>query len=515
MIDPEVETTSGRVRGSTEEGVHAFKGIRYAGSTGSENRFMPPTPPQPWTGVREANAYGPSCPQVDGSLDSSYFVKVLGVKAREPETYVDEDCLCLNVWTHGLGDGAKRPVMVWLHGGAFTGGSGSRPASDGAALARRGDVVTVTVNHRLGILGYLNLGAIAGEAYESSGNVGMLDLVAALEWVRDNIEGFGGDPSNVMIYGVSGGGYKVAALLAMPAAAGLFHRAVIQSAGGVNLERPERAEARAEAVLAELGLGADGVSALHGLPVERLIATQVELSRKAGGPFIGLGFSPHIDGRILPAQPGDAIATGASAGVPLVIGTTRHEFTRMFSNFDPIADDEALAVGLAPFLGAQADAIVSAYRKSDPEASTLDLRTYIVSDQLTRLPSIKMAERKMAGATAPVFMYLLTWESPLLGGIFKSAHSLCTPLVSNNPSWDPLTADYPESRIVAAWMSRSWVTFARDGNPGLPDLPKWPAYSLDERATMVVDVECRVENDPYAEQRLAWNGVKTGDEILV
>jgi para-nitrobenzyl esterase len=407
MTQPIADTRAGRICGRDADGTAVFKGIPYAVPPVGERRFLPPAPMEAWAGVQDAFAYGHSCPQPPERPQGW---------AHEPST--GEDCLYLNVWTPAIGDGGGRPVMVWFHGGGFTTGSGSWPLYDGSALARRGDVVVVTVNHRLGIFGYLHLASAAGADYATSGNAGMLDLVASLEWVRDNIAAFGGDPGNVMIFGESGGGAKVSTLMAMPAARGLFHRAAVQSGPGLRVRTPAQADRTAADTLKQLGVDARDRAALAALSTEALLAAQ-----DAGGARARFAFSPVLDGAAVSAHPADALADGTAPDVPVVIGTNRDEAslfmagTRAFT--DPAAlEGDGLARRLA-HLGDDAPAVIDAYRAEMPGAPPRDLLIAIESDRMMRLPSIDWAERKIAGrGKAPVWMYLFRWASGLLG----SAH---------------------------------------------------------------------------------------------
>lgn len=514
--EPVVETTAGQVRGSFSSGIHVFKGIPYGASTSGANRFMPPAPPEAWTGVRDATGYGQSCAQPYGEAEGPQeqwrreIFALHGIPLHEEPQ--GEDCLVLNVWTPGLGDGERRPVLVRIHGGGYVMGSGSWGWHDGTNMARRGDVVVVTVNHRLGALGYLHLAEIGGDAYAHSGNAGMLDLVAALEWVRDNIEAFGGDPDNVMIFGESGGGYKVSTLLAMPGANGLFHRAIVQSGPGLVAMAPAEATKAALALLDELGLDPARLDELHAMPVEHILEAQLALGRRTPGMMGGaMGFAPVLDDVVLPVQPGDALAAGASSGVPLMIGTTREEGTFFLlvegmttGGSLPVIDDEALVARVAMMAGERAEAVIATYRATMPDASPRDIYIRIMSDAVMRMSSITLAERKLAGGSAPVFMYILAWASPAMDGFFRATHGLCVALSMDNCDSAPMAGDYPASRAVAATMSDAWIAFARHGNPNHPDLPKWAPYSLDERATMIFDEESVVLADPYREQRLAW-----------
>jgi para-nitrobenzyl esterase len=493
-----VETTAGSVRGQVTDGIRSFKGIRYGADTTGPNRFRPPQPVEPWAGVRDAFEFAPSCPQPPD--------RPLG---WDPEPSLGEDCLALNVWTPAADDGGRRPVMVWLHGGGFAIGSGSWPPYDGAALARRGDVVVITVNHRLGILGYLHLADLAGEDYAGSGNAGMLDLVAALGWVRDNVAAFGGDPGNVTIFGESGGGAKVSYLLTSPLAAGLFHRAVIQSGPGLRARTPDRATARAEKTLAALGLDASRVRELHDVPLRRL---QEAESGGQAGAFARMRFAPVVDGGFLPRQPVDALDAGASSDIPLIIGSNRDEATLFFAGDralrpdGPGLDDAALLARLAG-LGDDAGPIVTAYRESRPEATNAELYLAVMSDQLMRIPSIRLAEHKLAGGRARVFSYLFCWAAGALG----SAHGYEIPFVFDNARPPVLHSSESRQRL-ADQMSQAWLCFAHTGDPDHQGIPEWPSYTTDDRATMCFDRATTLGFDPYGSERLAWAAV--GDDRM-
>ncbi len=499
-MDVTVETTAGKVQGATINAIHRFKGIPYGASTGGRNRFQPPAKPAAWAGVRETHTYGNISPQpVRGP---SLLRAAIG--ESQPETE-NEDCLYLNVWTPGVGDGHKRPVLFWCHGGGFTMGSGSANFYNGINLGRRGDVVVVTINHRLGPLGFCYLGELAGEEYAASGNVGMLDIVAGLEWVRDNITAFGGDPGNVTIFGESGGGAKVSVLLAMPSAVGLFHRAIVQSGPGVNMTPRDRATRNAEQLLKELGVSAKDKDRLHSLTAAQIIEANAKIN---SNPL--QGWAPVVDGHVLPNHPFDPVAPAISAHIPLMIGTNKDEAT-LFLLPDPevrTLDEAGLLARVQDFVGESANTLIAAYRRVDPQGSPRDILLAIASDRMMRMNSIKLAERKHAQGAAPVFMYLFTWETPALDGQLKSCHALEIPFVFDNIARSGgFIGDAPECAAIAENMSEAWMAFARDGVPAYRGLPTWPAYTPEKRATMIFDTECRVENDPGSGVRQTWSEI--------
>lgn len=480
---PVARTRAGQVRGRTVEGIHAFKGVRYGAST-EGRRFLPPRPPEPWSGVVEAADFGNQSPQL-GAGRPSVYASWANPRAES------EDCLFLNVYTPGLKDAKARPVMVWFHGGGFTSGSASSHYADGTRLALRGDVVVVTVNHRLNAFGYLYLTGLGGAELADSGNVGSLDMVQALTWVRDNIAEFGGDPGNVTIFGQSGGGGKVSALMAMPAAAGLFHKAIVQSGSGIKVLEPAQAEESTKKVLAALGLSAAEVGKLRALPM-RIIAEAL--------PTAGAEFRPVVDGRALPRHPFHPDAPEISKGVPLLVGTTKDETTSLVGGRDESLFGltwEALPARLEPELrGLDPGQVIAELRRIDPKARPSDVYFTATTEYRFRRRAYVQAERKAAQGGAPAYMYLFGWESPVDGGKWKSPHSVEHAMVFDNVAKSAsMVGTGPDAQKVANAVSSAWVRFARTGDPG------WAAYTPQTRTTMVFDVESKVVDDPDADVR--------------
>ncbi len=515
---PVVETASGRVRGVTSGGVHVFKGIPYGASTAGANRFMPPRKPEPWSGVREAIAYAGRSPQAPASAQRPELATVWGPVDTLP---VGEDCLTLHVWTPAT-DSAKRPVMVWLHGGAFSYGSANSPRYDSTNLARRNDVVVVAVNHRLNIFGHLDLSAVGDERFEQSGNVGVLDLVAALQWVREHAQRFGGDPGNVTIFGQSGGGGKVSALLAMPTAKGLFHKAIVQSGASVRFAGRERSTRLADAVLKHLGQGRGQLDALQALPLERLqaavVPAQATLPRPRHPLLDRYNFGPVIDGRVLPAHPFDPAAPALSDDVPVMVGGTKDETAIFFAPDDAVwnrtVSEDELGKRVAAVAGDAADNLLAYYKRRDPVASPSDRLITALTASNFGVRSVLLAERKAARTQgtsrgAPVWMYSLDWETPAFGGRLKSPHSVDVPFIFDTLHVIGDAHRKPGAQALADRVSRTWATFVRNGNPGNEAIPKWPAYTDRQRATMVFDDECRVVDDPDGEVRPLWSEVAT------
>lgn len=486
------ETTYGKVAGYRQDGINIFKGIPYA----KAERFMAPEPPDKWEGVRSSRAYGPTCPQ---GKRMGWYSDEQAFAFDWDDGYPDENCLRVNVWTPGIKDGKKRPVMVWLHGGGFSAGSGQElPSYDGTNLAKKGDVVVVTLNHRLNILGFLDL-SVCGDKYAKSGNAGLLDLVAALQWVHDNIASFGGDASNVTIFGQSGGGGKVSMLLATPSAHGLFHKAIIQSGSMVRTMTPEYSRRIGAAVLEELGLTPAQTDSLRTMPYPRLLAagekavTKVKAQADAAGEnhaFI-FGWAPVVDGDVLPAQPFDPKAPEQSRDIPVMLGTTMHEFTA--STYVPAFRniDKAGAVNiLKGRYGDRTDEFVEAYAKAYPGYQPKDL---IDIDVIFRPSALSLAKIKADQQGAPVYMYMFAWESPVMDGILRSTHCMEIPFVFNNVvRHAAMTGGGDDAQKLADRMSGAWINFARTGNPNADGLPQWEPYTSENGAAMIFDNECRM-----------------------
>jgi para-nitrobenzyl esterase len=502
------ETAFGKIRGVENNGIKIFKGIPYGASTAGANRFMPPAEPADWSGVRDALAYGSSAPQRDPAAPP----RPPGALTISGENLPaeGEDCLVLNIWTPAVASaaesGRKRPVMFWCHGGGFATGSGSSPDNDGTNLARRGDVVVVTINHRLNVLGFANLSAFSDD-FAASGDAGMLDIVQALKWVRANIAQFGGDPSTVTIFGQSGGGRKVETLLAMPSAKGLFHRAIVESGAAVKVVDRDAAVRNAEQLLAKLGVDKTNIRALQKLPVEKIMAAYFAVVKENPdvNPSLG-GFSPTVDGKILPQHPFYPDASPVSSDVPVMIGCTRTEMT-LFSLNDPSAfslNDADMRKRVSNLLGEHAPAMIDLYRKLNPGASPSDIYFLIASDRSYGAPTMIAAQRRAALGKAPVYLYYFTWETPVQGGRLKSPHTMEIPFAFDNVKISArMTGGGAEAMALADKVSDAWIAFARSGDPNTPKLPHWPAYDTKDRATLVINNVSKVVNDPLREQRLA------------
>ena len=479
---PVAMTRHGKVRGAVDQDINVFKGIRYGADTG-EHRFQPPRLPKPWRGIADALAFGAGSPQ--GSNDAN----------------TSEDCLFLNVWTPALRDGSKRPVMVYIHGGAYSNGSGSSPLYDGVNLCKRGDVVVVTLNHRLNAFGYLYLARLDGD-FADSGNCGQLDLVLALNWVKDNIAEFGGDPNCVMVFGQSGGGAKIATLMATTAAKGLFHRATTMSGQQLTASGPFNATKRAQSYMAALSLTLDKTKDLLKLTTAQLVA-----GLKAIDPVIGSGgvyFGPVLDERTLTRHPFYPDAPAQSANVPMMVGNT-HDETRLFIQdaWTTTLTWEELPARLAPAyrVDIAPEIVIAKYREWFPGITPTELfykattagrswRAAIVEDEL----------RAQAGT--PVFAYQVDFQSPIDGGKWHAPHTIDIALsFDNTDKPGALAGNGPEARALAAQMSETFIAFARTGDPNNKALPTWKPYTLPNRETMIFDVNSRLENDPRGRER--------------
>jgi len=522
MVEVVVETAAGKVRGRTTDGVHSFRGIPYGASTAAGARFQPARPAAPWPGVRDATAYGPTAPQLhlaeaggqspaDAAAQARMkpFMEFLhGLAGDEPPQ--DEDCLVLNVWTSSVDEQARRAVMVWLHGGAFSTGSGSWPMYDGTSLAGRDDVVVVTLNHRLGPLGFLDLEEVGGERYAGSGNAGMLDIVLALRWVRDNIAAFGGDPGRVMVFGDSGGASKTSLLLGMPDARGLLHRGGVMSGPLIRACSRETAVTNTEQLLSRLGLGARDVGKLHEIPCQRLIeeAEHVGVPINAGlaGSASSEQFMPFqavVDGRVLPAHPMDPVASPCGADVPVLVGSTRDDMKMMMLGMPWFGslDEAGLRQMAEAAFGELAEPALAAYRRERPTADPSDIASAFVTDRVMWWGGIDWAQRKALAGAAPAYVYRFDFATPVMGGILGATHGGEIPFVFDNYPLTPMAGDRPENPQMARLISDAFVRFARDGDPNHAGLPAWQPYSLDQRATMVFDVPARAELDPRSEIR--------------
>ena len=516
VVTKVIDTTSGRVQGLVNDRVHTFKGIRYGAPPVGPLRWMPPQKPVPASVILDCSEYGaPAMQMATGATAApmtDFGMQMSRVFTTPSELKIqNEDCLFLNVWTPNT-DSKARPVMFWIHGGGFAYGSGGQPIYCGEDLARDHDVVVVSVNHRLNLFGYLYLGDAMGEAYKTSGSVGMQDLVLALQWVKDNISAFGGDPGNVTIMGQSGGGAKVSLLLAMDSAKGLFHKASVQSGPGLLTGRRENAVKATNGLLDELAIKPGDVAALQAVPAARLIQAAFASEAKASGgvprmPGMprgggGFGFGPIVDGIAITRDPFTPDAPAVSADIPLLLGYTKDEMTLFMAAlpwFGTLTEDQ-LKQFTSPI--PKGPAIVEVWRKIRPDYSPTYLFAATVSSMFAMGGSITLAERKAAQHAAPVYMWQMNWETPVAGGIFKSPHTMEIPfMLDSYRRVRAFVGPDPGAANMARQLSAAWVAFARSGNPDCKQIPHWPAYDAATRATMVFDTKSQVVNDPNAEVR--------------
>lgn len=490
-----VETTHGKVQGEVFRGVSIFRGVPYGAPTSGVNRFRAPQPVTAWGGVRACVLYGETAPQPPGRLAEG------GFEGNRPER--GEDCLVLNVWTPAA-DSGNRPVLVWLHGGGFEAGSGSSMLYDGSNLVRRGDVVCVSINHRLGIFGHCHLADLLGEEFAGAANAGYLDLVQALEWVRDNIAAFGGDPACVTIYGQSGGGRKVSLLTASKRAQGLFHRAVVQSGSHLRLMARERANQHAERLLAHFGLTKADGRRLQDIPMRDMLRANRDLARATS-----LRFSPTLDETTFADHPWDPAAPQTAAAIPMMIGTCRTELSNQLGSADETTftlDDAALSDRLQSFIPAEDIAsVIATFRAESPSASPSELFFKITTARGYWRDSLLQTERKAAQGGAPVWSYRLMWRTPVEGGRRITPHSLDLPFMFDNVARAPQMTGPPtdETAALAQAMSETWLAFARTGNPNNAAIPTWDAYDHENRTVMLFDTVSAAANDPHRAERLA------------
>jgi para-nitrobenzyl esterase len=498
---PVVQTRNGPVQGLVENGICAFKGIRYGAAPIGKRRFMPPEPAEAWTTIFDATDFGAPAMQMASSVTATATTDA-GLQMHRVFTtpselkIMNEDCLYLNVWTPGA-DSKKRPVMVWFHGGGFAYGSGAQPIYQCDGLARFGNVVTVSVNHRLNVFGYLHLGDLMGSAYASSGTVGMQDLVLSLQWIRDNIANFGGDPDNVMIMGQSGGGQKVCILLAMESAKGLFHKASIQSGANPSVGRKDRANEAAQRLLAELKVAPGDIAALQALPAQTILAAASKLNIGGAG-----GSGPILDGVAITRDSFLPDAPDASANVPILVGWCKDEWT-IFTASEPWfgrMTEAQLQERIMP-MGEAGQKLLAAYRKVYPDYSPTYLWEQMLSARVMQ-GSQFVAERKAAKGAAPAYVWFMTWETPSNGGVLKTPHTMEIPFALY--SFDKVrffVGDGPQPQRMAEQIAGAWVAFARTGNPDHPGIPHWPAFNAAVRPVMEFNLKSRITNDPLSEVR--------------
>ncbi|MGE5127611.1 MAG: carboxylesterase/lipase family protein [Betaproteobacteria bacterium] len=504
------ETRHGKVRGYVLRGIHYFLGIPYGADTSGANRFLPPRPPRAWTSVFPALWWGNSAPQ---DMDKRYANTFASFRDHWNYDDVSEDCLRLNVFTPALADGKKRPVLLWLHGGGFVNGNGiEQDGYNGESLARFGDLVFCSLNHRLGPLGYCDLAGVGGERFAESGNVGMLDIVAALEWIRDNVAAFGGDPGNVTIMGQSGGGAKVCALSAMPSAKGLFHKAVVLSGAATRMGDREYCERLGKAVVSEAGLGTAQVDKLQELPWKEFLAIATKADQKlrqelGGSRGLRRGFNPVVDGAVLPQHPFHPEPAPTAAGVPMLISSTFNEQSPSWSDssletitLDEVVEKLRARAGFGPGFGDKAREVVDAYVKAFPGRKPVEIWSLASSN---RQSAVALADAKAKQPSA-VYVAWFGWQPPLFDGRMRAFHCLDICFwFRNTDLMLTHTGGGARPRRLAAQMSGALVQFMKTGDPNGAGLPSWPRYTSARGETMVLDDVSEVRSDPDREARKA------------
>jgi para-nitrobenzyl esterase len=499
-----VSTKSGKLEGDIENGLYVFKGIPYAEPPVGDLRWMPPRSVKKWNGIREAKNFGAIAPQT---------VMPLGPFGQFPQPQ-SEDCLFLNIWTPGL-DNDRRPVMVWIHGGAFTIGSGSDPMYTSDVLPKRGSIVFVSINYRLGMLGFLRLKDVTGNKISTTGNEGLMDQVFALKWVKENIASFGGDPNNITIFGESAGGMSIGCLMAMPSAKGLFHKGILESGVGSMAVPLNIANANAEAFLKVANIKKDDTKALRSLTTEQLL----EVEKKMMAPGVGEDGDvkitvtmPVIDGETIPDIPNKLAKQGYSKDIVTIIGTNLEEW-KLFAMMQPEGgqmDEAGMLKRLMTLMPMEsAKSLAAAYKtarekRGEPTAPS-DVFSAIQTDSMFRIPALELVEAQGANGQK-VYHYLFTWKSPAMGGVLGACHALEIGFVFGNNN-DMFCGTGPDADNLANCIQDAWLAFARTGDPSSECIGKWPVYG-DERMTMILDKKCHIEAAPYEEERLAWEKIK-------
>jgi para-nitrobenzyl esterase len=497
-----VRTRSGDIEGTFEDQQYVFKGVPYAAPPVGNLRWLPPQPVQPWTGIRSAREFGRICPQ--NQLPGAAAIASLAI--NEPQ---DEDCLSLNIWTPNLDD-ARRPVMIWIHGGAFVIGAGSQTMYLRNTLVPRGDVVLVSINYRLGVLGFINLKEVTGGRIPASGCEGLLDQIAAIEWVRDNIRSFGGDPDNITVFGESAGGMSIGCLMGMPAARGKFQKGILESGAANTVISFEESSAMAAQFLDILKLKGKDVDALRSLTIEQLMSTQ----QKLGNIMLAKDgritpFQPVVDGVALPDVPIKSIQKGSASGIKTLAGTNLEEFkffNAMDPNFRKIEESDLILrlEGLIP--PEHVSSVIAAYRKGQrkrgEKASAADVLSAIQTDLMFRMPALRLVEAQCKNSQ-PAYNYLFTWKSPAMKGAFGSCHALEVGFVFGNYD-NTFCGSGPDADALSRKIQDAWVAFARTGNPSCDSVGKWEPYG-NSRTTMILDKTCHPENAPYEDERSIWD----------
>ncbi|MFP4641730.1 MAG: carboxylesterase/lipase family protein [Dehalococcoidia bacterium] len=499
-----VNTRAGKVEGYYKEGLYVFKGIPYAAPPVGELRWLPPQPTKPWDGIRSAKQFGPIAPQ--NEMEG-------GVIPEAPPQTQDEDCLFLNIWTPGL-DNAHRPVMVWIHGGAFTIGSSSEPMYKGSRLAARGDIVLVTINYRLGLLGFLNLKEVTKGRIPATGNEGLLDQLAALNWVKENIAAFGGDSDNITVFGESAGAMSIGCLMTMPKAKGYFHKGILESGVGSTAIPLDEAADTATQFLETTGIKGNDVQALRELTVKDLLEVEMKLRTAMAGPGEVARItvtSPVIDGELIPGVPNELASRGAAKEIPTIIGTNLEEW-KLFGIMQPGINelDEAEVINrLSQFMSAgDAQKIVQTYREARQErgepVTPFELLSVINTDLMFRIPALELVEAQRDNGQN-VYNYLFTWKSPVMNGALGACHALEIGFVFGQYN-DMFCGSGPDADKLSGCIQDAWTTFARTGDPSCESIGKWPVYG-ENRATMILGKDCHVEEAPYEQERQAWENV--------